>query len=165
MLLPDIYELILQKLSYNTHKEYIKILPSVCKEFNIYIKNIIYKKFKYENIMLQKIKTKLNDYYEVDFNVKSVEEFKKKNDYEIITAATKCNVFNDFNEIFYCDCEYCFNTIPCGRGATFEYDYDEYKFLYLNFPHFNWWINYYTEDDYSDPIETFDYYLKNEGIL
>ena len=152
MLLPDIYEFILQKLNYNTHTEYIKFLPIVSKDFNIYIQNIIYKKFKYENFMLQKIKIKLNDYYEVDFNVKSLEEFKKKNDYEIITASTKCNDFNDFNEVLYCDCPNCFNTVPCGRGATFEYNYDEYKFLYLNFSHFNWWINYYIKNNYSIPI-------------
>jgi len=37
--------------------------------------------------------------------VKSVQEFKSKNEYEIITANTQINNFNDFNEIFYCDCK------------------------------------------------------------
>ena len=119
----DIIELILSKLDY-THKEYIKKIPYVCKDFNISINNIINKKFKNESIMLQKIKIKLNDYYEVDFNVKSVEEFKKKNDYEIMCNKTISDNFNDFNEIFYCDCSKCFNTMPCGRGATYEYDYE-----------------------------------------
>ena len=51
--------------------------------------------------MLQKFKIKLNNTAIIDFNVKSIEEFKSKNDYEIMTTKTKCN---NFNEIFYCDC-------------------------------------------------------------
>ena len=160
----DIIELILSKLDYK-HKQYIKILPYVCKDFNICIKNIVLKKFMYENNMLQKIKIKLNNSSIVDFDVKSVEEFKSKNDYEIIKASTKSNNFNDFNEIFYCDCSKCYNTLPCGRGCISQYDYDEYKFLYLNFSDFNWWIIYYDDEDWYTFTDNFDMCLKNEGLI
>lgn len=163
----DIIELILTKIDY-THKQYIKILPYVCKDFNICIKNIILKKFMYENNMLQKIKIKLNNSSIIDFNIKSVEEFKSKNDYEIMTSASKSDNFNDFNEIFYCDCSKCYNTAPCGRGSFYEYDYDEYKFLYLNFPYFNWWIKFYDYDDwytFTNLPGDFDMRLKNEGLI
>ena len=53
----------------------------------------------------------LNNSSIIDFDVKSVQEFKSKNEYEIITANTQINNFNDFNEIFYCDCKKCFNTL------------------------------------------------------
>jgi len=160
----DIIELILSKLDY-THKQYIKKLSYVSKDFNICIKNIVLKKFMYENNMLQKIKIKLNNSSIVDFDVKSVEEFKSKNDYEIIKASTKCNNFNDFNEIFYCDCSNCYNTLPCGRGSISQYDYDEYKFLYLNFSDFNWWIIYYDDEDWYTFTDNFDMCLKNEGLM
>ena len=101
----------------------------------------------------------------IDFNVKSVQEFKSKNDYEIITANTQSNNFNDFNEIFYCDCEKCFNTLPCGRGNNSEYNYEDYKFLYLNFPNFNWWTIYYDDEDWNVFADGFDFKLKNEGLL
>lgn len=160
----DIIQLILSKLNYK-HKEYIKILPYVSKDFNICINNIILKKFIYENNMLQKIKIKLNNSSIVDFNVKSVEEFKSKNNYEVITAVTQSDNFNDFNEIFYCDCSKCYNTLPCGHGTSSPYDYDEYKFLYLNFPHFNWWIIYYDNEDWNTFTDNFDACLKNENLL
>jgi len=160
----NIIELILSKLDY-THKQYIKNLYSVCKNFNICTKNIILKKFKYETNMLQKIKIKLNNSSIIDFDVKSVEEFKFKNDYEIMTAASQSDNFNDFNEIFYCDCSKCYNTLPCGRSTFSPYDYDEYKFLYLNFSNFNWWIIYYNDEDWYTFTDNFDMRLKNDGLI
>lgn len=160
----EIIELILFKLNY-THKEYINLLSNVSKDFNIIIRNIILQKFSYENYMLQEIKKKLNNPSMIDFNVKSVQEFKSKNDYEIIKANTQSNNFNDFNEIFYCDCKKCFNTLPCGRGNISEYNYEDYKFLYLNFPNFNWWTRYYDHEDWNLFADGFDLKLKNEGLL
>ena len=160
----DIIELILSKLDY-THKQYIKNLSFVCKNFNICIRNIVLKKFIYENNMLQKIKIKLNNTSDLDFDVKSVQEFKSKNYYESITVCTGDDNFNDFNEHFYCDCCRCYNTLPCGRGQILEYDYDEYKFLYLNFSNFNWWIIYYDDEDWNTFTDNFDMRLKNEGLI
>lgn len=161
----DIIELILLKLNY-THKHYIRSISSVCKKFYICTENIILKKFEYECNMLKKINIKLNNVKSiVDFNVKSVDEFKCKNDYEIILENTQCDNFNDFNEIFYCDCSKCYNTLPCGRGSISQYDYNEYKFLYLNFSNFNWWIIYYDHEDWNTFTDNFDMLLKNEGLI
>tara|TARA_B100001094_G_C18159347_1_gene788333 strand:+ start:963 stop:1466 length:504 start_codon:yes stop_codon:yes gene_type:complete len=160
----DIIELILSNLDY-THKQYIRSTSSVSKNFYICTENIILKKFEYESNMLKKINIKLNNHSIVDFNVKSVDEFKSKNDYEIILATTKCDNFNDFNEIFYCDCNKCYNTLPCGRGEISPYDYDEYKFLYVNFSNFNWWIKFYDDEDWNTFTSNFDMCLKNEGLI
>ena len=160
----DIIELVLSKLDYN-HKQYIQNLSYVCKNFNICIKNIVLKKFMDENNMLQKIKIKLNNTSDLNFDVKSIQEFKSKNDYETITALTGDDNFNDFNEDFYCDCCRCYNTLPCGRGKISEYEYDEYKFLYLNFSNFNWWIIYYQDEDWNTFTDNFDMRLKNEGLI
>lgn len=147
----DYLNYILEKMNILTHSNLI-LFSTVNKIFKNVIDLIIDKKFKYEQTMLNKIKTKIMynvDLFDIHFNVKSVEEFKKKNNYDSYKITPN---FNDFNEIFYCDCPLCYNTEPCGRGGMDEFTYEEYKFIFLNFNYFNWWIIYDNYNIYDDRL-------------
>lgn len=153
----DYLNCILNKLNRLTHSN-LTLFSKVNKIFKNVVDLIIDEKFKYEKEMLNKIKEKINyniDLFNINFDIKSIEEFKKKNNYD---SYNKTTTFNDFNEIFYCDCPLCHNTEPCGRGGMDEFTYEEYKFIFLNFDYFNWWIIYDNYNIYDDK-------LINEGLL
>jgi len=130
-----------------SHHEIIFKNILVNKEFNNNINTYIDIYYRYEQKMLKSIYKKLNGFNpKIDFNVKSVEEFKNKNDNMMgkIKSLTFYNIpIDEFNENFYCDCGYCSYKIPCGNGIIDEFDFDEYEFLVkLLLNNYNWWANY-----------------------
>ena len=147
----DYLTCILKNLNTLKHSD-LTLFLLINELFKKIINLIINEKFKCEKIMLNKIKHKIIyniDLFDINFHVKSIEEFKKKNNYD---SCKKTETFNDFNEIFYCDCPLCHNTEPCGRGGMDVFTYEEYKFIFLNFDYFNWWIIYDNYNIYDDRL-------------
>lgn len=141
----DLFQIIFSNIY--SHSEIIRNNILVCKEFYNNINTYIDIRYRYEKKMLKNICKKLNGFNtDINFKVKSVEEFKNKNNHIIgnIKNLTFYNIpIDEFNKNFYCDCDYCSYTIPCGNGIINEFDYEEYVFLVnvlLN--NYNWWAKY-----------------------
>ena len=143
----DILELIINNIE--THKMLciLKMTSSAIEQCVSKIINIRYSK---EREIIQKIVKKIDVYNGLDIKIDSLELFKFSlgwidNDTSHINF-NLCSFFRgnreipniDIIDMFYCDCENCFRTEPCGRGEIEKFSEEEKSFLTQYFQ-WDWW--------------------------
>ena len=101
-----------------------------------------------EGVMIQRIigKLRLQDCFHVahhhdwtSIRFKSVEWLKHMLGW-VDDESSHRNHNDMIRDAFYCDCPWCFNTLPCGRGYTQRLSTHEESLLHSHFQ-IKWWIN------------------------